>query len=80
MYSFIFGCAGSLLLCKLFSSCDEWRLVSCVVAAGCWIMGLRACEPNCIDGGCQRATGLESTSIMVGPGPCGWLCGPEAVG
>ena len=25
---FIFGCAGSLLLCGLFSSCGEWGLLS----------------------------------------------------
>ena len=28
MYSFIFGCAGSLLLCGLFSSCSKQGLVS----------------------------------------------------
>ena len=28
IYVFIFGCAGSLLLCQLFSSCDRWGLLS----------------------------------------------------
>ena len=28
IYLFIFGCAGSLLLCGLFSSCWEWGLLS----------------------------------------------------
>ena len=28
-FLFIFGCAGSLFLCKLFSSCSEWGLFSC---------------------------------------------------
>ena len=27
VYLFIFGCAGSLLLCRLFSSCGEWGLL-----------------------------------------------------
>ena len=27
-YLFIFGCAGPLLLCRLFSSYDEWGLLS----------------------------------------------------
>ena len=26
-YLFIFGCAGSLLLLRLFSSCDKWGLL-----------------------------------------------------
>ena len=26
-YLFIFGCAGSLLLHRLFSSCDKWGLL-----------------------------------------------------
>ena len=51
-YLFIFGCAGSLFLCKLFSSCCEWGLLfscgardshcgdfSCCTeqALGCWL-------------------------------------------
>ena len=28
---FVFGCAGSLLLCRLFSSFSEWRLLCAVV-------------------------------------------------
>ena len=32
LFIFIFGCAGSLLLCGLFSSCSEWGLL--LVAAG----------------------------------------------
>ena len=27
----LFGCVGSLLLCGLFSSCSEWRLLFVVV-------------------------------------------------
>ena len=34
VYLFIFGCAGSSLLCGLFSSCGEWGLLSsCSVQA-----------------------------------------------
>ena len=33
IYLFIFGCAGSLLLCGLFSSCGEWGLLS---GCGAW--------------------------------------------
>ena len=32
-YLFIFGCAGSSLLCGLFSGCRAWGLLSCFCAA-----------------------------------------------
>ena len=51
-YSFIFGCAGSPLLCTAFSSCGEWGLLSsCGTRAshcggfschGAWVLGAPA--------------------------------------
>ena len=38
----MFGCTGSLLLCRLFSSCSYWGYSSCVRASHCG--GFPCCE------------------------------------
>ena len=35
LFIFTFGCAGSSLLCELFSSCSEWRLLS---SCNAWLL------------------------------------------
>ena len=64
MYSFIFGCAGSLLLCGLFSSCSEQGLVS-----SC---GARA--SHCSGFSCHGAQDSR-ISVVVGLGLSS--CGPR---
>ena len=42
-YLFIFGCAGSSLLLRLFSSCGEQGLLSsCAAQAACWLLLLQS--------------------------------------
>ena len=51
IYVFTFGCAGSWLLCWLFPSGGEWRLLSrCGVRASPWdsFSGCRAWAPGCL--------------------------------
>ena len=56
VYFFLyFGCAGSSLLCRLFSSCHEWGLLfSCSAQASPW-GGLSCC----------RTLALGSTDLVV---------------
>ena len=42
IYLFIFGCAGSLLLCGLFSRCGEWGLLSSVGFSLWWLLLLHS--------------------------------------
>ena len=53
-YFFIFGCARSLLLCRLFSSCGKWQLLaSCGARASrsrgfsCCLWSAVALKPDC---------------------------------
>ena len=64
MYSFIFGCTGSLLLCGLFSRCSEQGLVSS--------RGVRA--SRCSGFSCCRAQALgawASVTAASGLSSCG---------
>ena len=64
MYLFIFDIAGSLLLLWLFSSCDEWVLLS----------GYSAWASHCGGFSCCRAQALGCpSSVVVAPGP--WSTG-----
>ena len=57
IYLFIFGCAGSSLLCRLFFSCRDWGLLS----------SYRARVSHCSDFSCFQEP-LCSTWDLPGPG------------
>ena len=62
-YLFMFGCAGSSLLCRLFSGCGERRLL-----CGC---GARA--SHCSGFPCGRAWGLGCAGFPLRRKKCHWL-------
>ena len=55
MILFIFGCAGSLLLCGLFSSCSERQLYSSCSARASHCSGFSCCRAETL-----RCAGLSS--------------------
>ena len=78
IYLFIFGCAGSLLLHRLFSSYGEWRLLSsCSKQAshcsgpcsGAQALGSKGFSDCGVRASAIVAPGLQSTgSVVVGGG------------
>ena len=81
IYLFIFGCAGSLLLHRLFSSYGEWRLLSsCSKQAshcsgpcsGAQALGSKGFSDCGVRASAIVAPGLQSTgSVVVGGGGAG---------
>ena len=61
IYLFIFGCARSLLLCGLFSSCSEWRLLFIVVLGFLTALAFRcgAWGLGCMGVSCCSSWALE---------------------
>ena len=56
---FIFGCAGSSLLCQLFVSCGEWRLA---FSCGAWTSHFSGFS-------CCRAPALSApVTVVAAPG------------
>ena len=47
MILFIFGCAGSWMLCGLFSGCSEWRLLLVAVCRLLVVVASLAVEQGC---------------------------------
>ena len=80
-YLFIFDCARSLLLCRLFSCCHEWGLLSsCGVwashtvaspagAQALWCMGYTRCgvwaRELCLEGSRAQASWLRCTGLVT---------------
>ena len=57
--TFVFGCAGSLLLHRLFSSCGEWELLS---SCSAWLLVAAA---SLVESTGSRVCGLSSRSLAA---------------
>ena len=60
IYLFIFGCAGSLLLCGLFSRCGEWGLLS-----SCSMRSSHCGGFSCCRAGALGHAGLSCCSVWA---------------
>ena len=64
-YFFIFGCAGSSLLLRLFSDCIEWRLVSNCSAQASHCSGFSCCRAQAPGHTSFSSCGTRAQSLQL---------------